>query len=116
MVRAEITDEARSALIPSFAVQTLVENAVRHGAAPRIEATEISISGRAEQGVLTVTVRDNGTGASTEQVGGSSGTGLKRLRERLSVLYGSEARLELVSNNGSGFSASLVIPYAPADA
>jgi glucose-6-phosphate-specific signal transduction histidine kinase len=114
-VHVDMSDDAKSTLIPLFALQTLVENAVRHGAAPRIEATEVNIRAATENGTLTVTVRDTGDGASVEQLE-SNGTGLKRLRERLLVLYGPEARLEAARERGGGFTASLVIPRVPADA
>ena len=50
------------------------------------------------------------------QLEGGGGSGLKRLRDRLAVLYGGEGRLEFTTEAGAGFSASLVIPYVLADA
>ena len=114
-VHVEMTDGARATLIPLFAVQTLVENAVRHGAAPKVEPTDLFIRAGTENGTLVVTVRDSGDGASTAQMEGS-GTGLKRLRERLAVLYGDAAQLDVANEPSGGFLASLVIPRAAADA
>jgi LytS/YehU family sensor histidine kinase len=114
-VRVDMPDDARSALIPSFAVQALVENAVRHGAAPREEPTEVSVTARAADGVLTVTVRDTGAGATPEQLSAAGGTGLRRLRERLTVLYAHRARLDVTPGATSGLTASLVLPLEPAD-
>lgn len=99
------------ALLPSFALQTLVENAVRHGAAPRIEPTRVDVSARMESGTLIVTVRDNGAGAGAGQIA-AGGSGLQRLRERLGVLFGTSAGLELSSPAGGGFQAVLRIPQA----
>jgi len=101
-------DAARDALLPSFALQTLVENAVRHGAAPRVEPTEVVVSARLAGGELTLRVRDNGAGASADQL--ARGTGLARLRERLAALYGKTARLDLETSPAGGFTASLVVP------
>ena len=108
-VRAEIPEAAGGALIPAFALQALVENAVRHGAAPRVEPTEVSVTARASAELLTLTVRDTGAGAGPEQLD-NGGTGLQRLRDRLGALYGNRARLELAAGPAGGFTASLVIP------
>jgi anti-sigma regulatory factor (Ser/Thr protein kinase) len=106
--------ETAQATLPAFALQALVENAVRHGAAPRVEPTEIAVEGRVANGTLTLTVRDTGAGARPEQLAG--GTGLRRLRERLAALYGDAARLELAPGATDGFAATLVIPQRPDDA
>lgn len=107
--------ETEHVLVPSFALQTLVENAVRHGAAPNLEPTEIVIEARLSGGLLSLTVSDTGSGARGDPVAKGGGTGLSRLRERLEVLYGSEARLTVSSGAAGGFAASLTLPEAPAD-
>jgi len=114
-VRVDVSGEARSASIPSFAAQTLVENAVRHGAAPCVEPTDVTIAAFVANGALTLTVRDTGAGATEEQMRNGSGTGLRRLRERLAVLYGGRARLDLASSAAGGLTASLVVPQDPGD-
>jgi len=114
-VRAEISDAAREALLPSFALQTLVENAVRHGVAPRVEPTEIAITGSVQADTLSLIVRDGGAGADPTQLDGGAGTGLRRLRERLHVLYGRRARLDLARGSTGGFTATLVIERIATD-
>jgi LytS/YehU family sensor histidine kinase len=108
-LRVDIPPEARAALVPSFALQSLVENAVRHGAAPRVEPTELAVTASLSDGRLELRVEDSGAGASPAEVEGG-GTGLRRLRERLDVLYGSAGRLQVVSEPGRGFAATLSIP------
>ncbi|HVT40156.1 MAG TPA: histidine kinase [Gemmatimonadaceae bacterium] len=112
-VRFDIDADAGQALIPSFALLTLVENAVRHGAEPNMEPTAVTVSARVADHALTVIVRDTGVGARAPSGGGSHGTGLERLRERLEALYGGRAALELSAGIGRGFTASLTIPQNP---
>ena len=114
-VRIEVTPEADRALVPSFALQTLVENAVRHGAEPSVEPTEVAVDGRIVGDALVLTVRDTGAGASAAQLARSNGTGLARLRDRLAVLFGGGARLDLTTETPRGFTVSLRVPLSPAD-
>jgi LytS/YehU family sensor histidine kinase len=113
-VELDVSDDARDAMVPSFAVQTLIENAVRHAAAPRVDATTVSIVGRLRDHQLTLTVRDTGDGASETQLSGN-GTGLRRLRSRLAALYGQGARLDIQTAVGSPLAATLVIPQPDDD-
>lgn len=109
-VHFAVTEEADAAELPSFALLTLAENAVRHGVEPRIEPTEVSIAARVVNDVLVLNVRDTGGGASDAAVLGGPGTGLRRLRERLTALYGGIANLEISSPSAGGFSATLTVP------
>jgi LytS/YehU family sensor histidine kinase len=105
----EINPETRAAQLPSFALQTLVENAVRHGASPRVEPTQVTISAGMTGSLLTLVVHDDGQAADLEKIATSAGTGLRRLRDRLERLYGVRARLDLAKDSG-GFSATLIVP------
>jgi signal transduction histidine kinase len=115
-IRTEIDAAATSAILPSFALQTLVENAVRHGAAPRVEPTQLTVLATVSGKTLTLTVADTGGGASAEQIERGPGTGLRRLRERMQWLYGNRAQLDLVSAVDGGFVATLVVPQSVTDA
>lgn len=109
VVRSEIDAAALDAQLPSFALQTMVENAVRHGAAPAIEPTTLQIRARLDRDRLLVDVDDNGVGADLAVVE-RGGTGLRRLRERLAWLYGGSASLVLRGAPGQGFGATLQLP------
>jgi len=115
VIRTQIAEDARVALLPSFALQTLVENGIRHGAAPRAQATHLTISASLANEVLSVEVRDDGVGAPSESIADSRGTGLRRLRERMRWLYGDGATLTIETSPGAGFSATLRIPQDGAD-
>lgn len=104
-----IDDALLDALVPSFALQTLVENAVRHGAAPRVAPTDITVNAAGTRSSIILSVHDTGDGASSAHAN-NSGTGLSRLRERLAALYDARATLTIETGAGQGFTATLVIP------
>jgi len=109
VVRPRLADEALEARIPSFALQTLVENAVLHGAQANENPTLVTVEARLEGPMLRVTVTDDGPGS-----GGEPGTGLRRLRERLRGLYGDRAILDCGARSPRGFVSSLSVPQEAA--
>ncbi|HEY2783130.1 MAG TPA: histidine kinase [Steroidobacteraceae bacterium] len=114
-VHADVQETARACLLPSFALQTLVENAVSHGAAPCIDATRVTIFASLVDAGILIRVADDGAGADVKAVEQGAGTGLRRLRERLRWLYGDRARLDLISAPGAGFAAELWVPQGVED-
>lgn len=110
IVRADIDESLLDDRVPAFAIQTLVENAVRHGAAPRVAATEIVVTAAGSASELTLSVRNSSGVGVVRNAQSGTGTGLTRLRERLTVLYGSAARLECGPHGYDGFEAVLVVP------
>jgi LytS/YehU family sensor histidine kinase len=113
-VRTELQREALEQLIPSYAVQTLVENAVRHGASPNVNATTITVTVRVDDSILRIRVEDDGVGDARGKPATSTdnSTGLARLLERARVLHGADARLEIAARPGGGFVAELALPAA----
>src|SRR5262249_2599695 len=108
-VRPRLDDGALDAHLPSFALQTLVANAVLHGAQANDGPTTVAIEAQGEAATLSVTVSDDGAGAP-----GEAGTGLRRLRERLQGLYGERAKLTCGPRSPKGFVASLTVPQETA--
>jgi two-component system LytT family sensor kinase len=99
-----------SALIPSFALQQLVENAIRHGIAKHPEAGRLLIAAQRTNEMLELTVSDDGVGIDAEFVM-LPGHGLENTRERLRALYGEQASLELSRRTEGGAIATLRLPY-----
>ncbi len=111
----DVDQAALGVLVPAFALQTLVENAVRHGAAPQVDPTRITITARLEADNVVLTVADTGVGLRGGATALDTGTGLSRLRARLDALFGDRARLNIAWNSGPGFSASVVVPRQPTE-
>jgi len=108
-----IDDKLNTYAFAPLMLQTLAENAVKHGIEPKAGAGKITIRAKADANKLSVSVIDNGAGLSTATAG--SGVGLKNIRERLQLSYGDAATLSLSPNtlNNSGMTATIAIPIAP---
>jgi signal transduction histidine kinase len=98
-VRILLDEAAENARIPALVVQTLVENAIKHGIATLRGRGLLTISAHLNAGKVLVTVTDNGPGFNAAQKGESlppsstGGYGLKNVDERLCAYFGSEAQL-----------------------
>jgi signal transduction histidine kinase len=95
---------ARGARIPTMIVQTLVENAVKHGASTLRGAASVIVDARAEDGRLVVSVSDNGPGFSESDLPAApragGGYGLVNVRQRLDGYFGSRAALSAIRQDG----------------
>ena len=98
--------------VPSFALQTLVENAVRHSIANRVEGGRVEITARVEGGTFLLRVRDDGAGlpASADS---RRGYGLRALKERLEAVYGDAAGLAITTDAAAGYDVSITMPCEP---
>jgi two-component system LytT family sensor kinase len=114
----DIAPETLDARVPHLMLQPLVENAIRHGVAPRIEPGRIEISAAlgGADGRLHLQVRDDGLGIDPE---GSprtrKGVGLANIQSRLEQLYAGEHRFELANGPDGGFIVSIDLPLHRAD-
>lgn len=112
-LQIDVPEALHNATLPSMSLQTLVENAIKHGLEPKSGGGTVWILAREVDGQLTVTVADDGQGMATSSTG--TGIGLKNLRERLRLSCGPEASLALVSNFPSGMAATITLPCQQAD-
>jgi glucose-6-phosphate-specific signal transduction histidine kinase len=94
----DVPEALRGVVVPAFAVQTLVENAVKHAASVRRQGTAIRVAARPDGQRVLVDVEDDGPGFANVALPG--GHGLDTLRARLAALFGDAATLEIASVSG----------------
>jgi len=114
-LQMEVPFELRRLQLPSMMLQTLVENAIKHGLEAKPGGGTIWILARAFDDHATLTVADDGQGFNSHSHG--TGVGLRNLRERLRLTYGAAASFAIVSNFPSGVAATITLPlqYAGPD-
>ncbi len=109
-VRLEIDPGAAGAPVPPMLVQTLVENAVKYGIAPRREGGEVAVVARCSGDHLQLQVTNPGTLVAK---GGSTGVGLRNAAERLRLIFGERARLRIQESPPGCVLAAVELPLAP---
>ncbi|MCY3757204.1 MAG: histidine kinase [Acidobacteria bacterium] len=97
--RIDVSRQALGVEIPALSIQPLVENAVKHGISRMAEGGSIGLEAEVEDGVLEVTVSDDGPGFQSSGPG-ESGQGLENVRRRLRLCYGEQGRLQVESTAG----------------
>jgi hypothetical protein len=108
-VSFEIDPEVRQARVPTFLLQPLVENAIKHGIGRNPGSESISLKARRENGRLKIEIVNDGIGPASSRSPDRHGIGLKNTRERLALLYGSNHLFDLALTNGSA-TLSIAIP------
>ena len=119
----EIADDTLTVMVPSMLLQPLIENSIKHGLEPRISGGTVTLRSRMlSDGRLLLEVEDDGIGMNTERDGGANGArqvgaesgpggiGMRNVRERMEVMYGNAAEVEMVSRPGRGTKVTLVLP------
>jgi LytS/YehU family sensor histidine kinase len=104
----DVPDETRIALVPHLLLHPLVENAVRHGLAPRAEQGRVRVGSRRVGDLLELVVEDDGVGLPREP---REGIGLSNTRTRLERLYGARQHLTLEPRAGGGTRVTVSLPF-----
>jgi signal transduction histidine kinase len=108
---------ALQALVPTFILQPLLENAIRHGIATRSTPGQIEIQAWCEDDDLHLSVRDDGPGlAANWDLERGAGVGLSNTRERLRRLYGDRQSFRIAGAVGAGVQVDLRFPLQRAEA
>lgn len=114
-VHINVDPQTLGARLPNLILQPIVENAIRHGIAPRTDAGQIEIAAHRFNGSLQVQIIDNGPGLAANGNTGrilKEGVGLANTQARLQQLYGKASRLDLANTAKGGLSVTLEIPFS----
>jgi two-component system LytT family sensor kinase len=113
-VEKEIDPRTLGVLVPSILLQPLIENSIKHGLEPRLHGGTVTLRSRLDGDRVLIEVADDGVGMGNRPASAlgrsGAGIGMKNVQERLEVLYGNQARFDVVSNPGRGTLVSIEIP------
>jgi LytS/YehU family sensor histidine kinase len=112
-LHTDIPADLLDARLPYMLLQPLVENAIRHGIAPRPGPGRLEVQARRAGGRLVLEVRDDGVGLPAAGV--TEGIGLSNTRARLRGLYGESGKLALRGGPRGGLTVTITMPYCAAD-
>jgi two-component system, LytTR family, sensor kinase len=119
LVEFDVEHSIAHTAVPSLILQPLVENAIKHGASPKVGNTRILVQAKRRDGLILLTVEDDGIGLAVNgaklgrgvpDARSGAGVGLQNVRERLHTMYGATASLSLVNIPSGGSRATLEIP------
>ena len=117
----ELDPGSLDVMVPSMLLQPLVENSIKHGLSSKVEGGCIYLRSRVNESQLVVEVEDDGVGMGSVQLlerptgFGGSGIGMANVAERLKVLYGDTARMNIDSREGKGTLVRLRLPILPTE-
>ncbi len=110
IVDMQIPEGLRNAAFPPMMLQSMVENAIKHGLECKAEGGTLKIVAEVASGKLRVIVSDDGVGFGVMPSDGT-GLGLPTIRERLKLLHGEQGQLHIAANSPSGVIATIEVPY-----
>ncbi|MDQ8202470.1 histidine kinase [Pelagicoccus sp. SDUM812003] len=105
----DIPAELHTQHVPSFILQPIVENALKHGIAPYARPGKLTISARASERSLQLEVKDNGGGLADHT---QDGIGLSNTKTRLSELYGDRQSFSITQRPEGGVRVLITLPLS----
>lgn len=110
----DVSPDSLQAKVPNLILQPIVENAIRHGIAPRSTPGRLEIEAKQHNGTLRIQVRDNGPGLPKHRTSQNlikKGLGLANTETRLERLYGADHLFDLTNDPNGGLVVTLEIPF-----
>jgi LytS/YehU family sensor histidine kinase len=107
----DVPRELLPAQVPSLILQPMVENAVKHGIAKRTQGGSIRIAAFRSNGMLTLSVYNDGPKLPADWQNSPSGIGISNVRTRLQSLYGDRFELSMQNHDPGGVEATVSVPY-----
>jgi len=110
-VELEVGPEVLDAAVPTLLLQPLVENAIRHGVAPRPGGGRVVFRAQRQGERLAIEVWDDGPGFPAGPLGFAEGLGIRNTRERLRQLFGAGHGLRFENVAGGGARVAIELPF-----
>jgi two-component system, LytTR family, sensor kinase len=134
-VNKELDAETLDVIVPTMLLQPLVENSIKHGISPKIEGGSIIMRSRLRKEKVVIEIEDDGVGMLPQEVSSAlqhersvqngddpegvqlagGGIGMQNVAERLNVLYGANARMQISSKKDRGTKITLELPLVQAN-
>lgn len=109
-VEFDVPEGLRTAAFPPMMLQSMVENAIKHGLEAKPEGGTLKVRADVAHNKLRVIVSDTGLGFGAKPSTGT-GLGLSNIRERLKLLHGEQGQLLIAANSPSGVICTIEVPY-----
>jgi len=113
-VSLDIPAELMSANVPNLLLQPLVENAIKHGISKRVAGGTVRVTGMQHEGVLHLSVHNDGPCAQEDFDATHAGVGIGNLRTRLEILHGAQSGLTLRRGDADGVEVVVTLPLEDA--
>jgi two-component system LytT family sensor kinase len=110
-INIDVPGELRLAQVPSLILQPMVENSIKHGIAKRAQGGTIRIAASRSNGMLTLSVFNDGPSLPVNWETMRPGIGISNVRTRLQTLYGDACDICMRNQSSGGVEVSVSLPF-----